>query len=111
MVVLAVFDNELGIVERDALIWLHANCPDIRIVFNLSRKPAAGAAALAGNAGEPDGGPVQVYGRLDTSKILSILPKSDLLTVCSCGSSAFVEDVKALYLRLGLPRPLFTVVA
>lgn len=54
---------------------------------------------------------LQVYGRLDTSKILSILPKSDLLTVCSCGSSAFVEDVKALYLRLGLPRPLFTVVA
>lgn len=44
----------------DALIWLHANCPDIRIVFNLSRKPAAGASALAGNAGEPDGGPVQV---------------------------------------------------
>jgi hypothetical protein len=111
LVVLACFDSVDSIIEREALVWLHANCPDIRIVFNLSRKPAAGAGALSGSEHEVDGGPVLTSGRLDAEKLVDILPRNDLLTVTCCGAPSFVEDVRDIYLRLGLPRPLFTVVA
>lgn len=108
MVLLCCFEREEAIMEREALAWFHAHCPDIRIIFNVSRRNAPGHVLGDGDA---DGGPATVTGRLTAEKLVDILPRSDLTTVCCCGSPMFVEDVRSIYLTLGLPRPLFAAVA
>lgn len=113
-VVLACFESEASIIEREALAWFHANCPDIRIIFNVSKTASGGAikgVPVVLDADAEDGGPAMVAGRLNAAKLVDILPRSDLTTVCCCGSPSFVDDVRDIYLRLGLPRPLFTIVA
>lgn len=103
--VLACFESEKSVIERAALSWFHANCPNIRVVFNVSRPMPGGGLRVASDAAPP-----VLSGPLTASKLVSLLPRSDLTAICCCGSPSFVEDVREIYAPLGLPRAFFTVV-
>jgi hypothetical protein len=106
LTLVACFETEDDIIERKVLTWLHCNCPDIVIQFNVKRtKP------IVSSSDDPDGTPALSTGRLNAERLLDVLPESDLLSVCCCGAPTFVQTVRVAYMSHGLPRAMFTVIA
>lgn len=138
VVLLTCFDSEAGIIEHYALAWLHANCPRIRVMLNLSKppptirlaRPAAAALAMSGIAAAPyppppppvsasyqrvitdfDGGPPILILQLNVAKLADVLLPKSLLTARVCGAPRFTAAVIEQYTRLGLPRSLLSVIS
>jgi hypothetical protein len=106
LTLIACFECEDDVIERKVLTWLHCNCPDISIQFNVKRM-----APVVASSENPDGTPAVTTGRLNAQRLLGILPKTDLVSVCCCGAPTFVQTVRVAYMSRGLPRSMFTVIA
>lgn len=94
--------DEDSVLELDWLRQMDALCEDFELHLQLKSLHDEETHGL------PEGH-VQT-GRLDPTRLEELLPKSDLLTVSICGSAAFQNAVSDIYLTMGLPRSVLTVV-
>lgn len=102
LVLCVIAESESSVIELDWLRAMDRECDDFELHLNL--KNVRDKAALADLP--------RVYtGRLSASRLESLLPPTDLLTVSVCGTPNFQRETAELYHSMGLPRSLLTIVS
>lgn len=103
LILLGVFEHEDAIIEREWLAHLDATCPDFELHVNCLHLNDPAAVATSGLTR-------LTTGRLTPRRLEQVLPPANLLTVSLCGTPNFVRDIREMYVSLGLPRSLLSVV-
>lgn len=102
LVLLLVAENEDTVPEADWLRYVDSACDDFELHVNLK-------AARWGTDAAAAAFPRVTFGRLTPRRLERLLPPANLLTVSLCGTPAFADGVRAMFLNMGLPRTLISI--
>jgi hypothetical protein len=102
LVLLVVAENEDTVPEADWLRYVDSACDDFELRVNLKAARWGRDAAVAAF-------PRVTFGRLNPRRLERLLPPANLLTVSLCGTPAFADGVRGMYLDMGLPRTLISI--
>lgn len=103
LVLMVVAEHEDSVPEADWLRFLDENCDDFELHVNLKAERKLAAEAR-------ESFPRVTFGRLTARRLERLLPPANLLTVSICGTPQFNNEVRQLYLSMGLPRTLVSIV-